>query len=588
MTLNLTTSSKNKKKNSPFKKKNIFSEKKGGPSMRNCMKKFETHLLSRKRFLWVDTYEEQAFIKDLKALISSNVKLSTYQIQFWSPRMGLAQIPLDNTTEITFNREFAGDKIYARIIESQKANNDMNIWLMADLQLVNGNPMMLRGLRDALEGKYNSHNPIVALSPIVDIKPEWEKLATVFHYELPDKPEIRGAVNAIVSRIEESASKSAASAKAGIDGAPTSRRKEYVVPGPETVNSIVDALAGLTINEILEVLRESVISHNTICLDTVMEKKRHLIEKSGVLLFVDSDISFSDIGGNELFKSWFRDEISPSFTPGAKEFGCSVPKGYVALGPPGCSKTMGAMAVAKELGVPLIKLDLSMIMNKFVGDSEKRIAQAFRTAKACSPCVLFIDEVEKMLGGIRSSNSSDAGTTARVFGTILGNMDEDNGIFVVMTSNDVSQLPPELTRAGRLDAIFYFGLPSTQEREEIFKIHVSKVGREISDADLDVLVSMTSNYSGAEIQQIVKGGMRKAFSRFQIDGNRDLLLDDLSHTVSEVIPIYRSSSERIAALEAWAKNRVRYSSATRSTNELNSSLNNDLDNDLMMMDLSDI
>lgn len=160
---------------------------------------------------------------------------------------------------------------------------------------------------------------------------------------------------------------------------------------------------------------------------------------------------------------------------------------------------------------------------------------------------------------IGSSNNSDAGTMSRVIGSILEFLSSDHGVFVVMTSNDISQLPPELTRAGRLDATWYFGLPTEEEREEIFKIHFNKCNREVNNDLLKYAAEITNGFTGAEIKETVKGTLRKAYNRFKKDGNNEITKDDLQKACVEIIPISKSSREKIVLLEEYARNRARHS-----------------------------
>lgn len=236
-----------------------------------------------------------------------------------------------------------------------------------------------------------------------------------------------------------------------------------------------------------------------------------------------------------------------------------------------------AEALASKMSVPLIKLSLSRVMDRLVGNSEKKIDQALRVAKAVAPCILLIDEVEKALGGVSSSSNTDGGTLSRVFSSILQFLNDNNsGVFVVMTSNDVSQLPPELTRSGRLDAHWYFTLPTEEERREIFAIHLSKVGRSVSDEILNKAIEESENYTGAEIEEIVKVTMRKAFARFRKDGNRDITEEDFMSATKEVIPLYNSSKEKIMWLDDWAKGRARKTNYEKVTTEFKSSTDDDL------------
>ena len=167
---------------------------------------------------------------------------------------------------------------------------------------------------------------------------------------------------------------------------------------------------------------------------------------------------------------------------------------------------------------------------------------------------------------IKSTNSSDSGTTARCFASILQFLQDNNNVFVVMTSNDVSQLPPELTRSGRLDAIWYFSIPTQEEREAIFKIHLDKTGKTYDSSIIENLANHAENYTGAEIKNILKLSIWKAFRRFKIDGNDSLLIEDILPSIKEVVPIYESSKEKIIFLEHWAKGRARYSSEVMDSN----------------------
>ena len=184
-----------------------------------------------------------------------------------------------------------------------------------------------------------------------------------------------------------------------------------------------------------------------------------------------------------------------------------------------------------------------------------------------------------MLGGAKSSNQSDSGTTNRVLAEILRFLNDNNEVFVIMTSNDVSQLPPEFTRAGRLDAQWYFGLPTLDERKEIFNIHLKKTGREVSDPLVTAAAKAAENYTGAEIKEAVKVAMRKAYTRFKMDGNKELTEQDLVSAIEEVIPLYKSSQEKILALEVYARGRARntnYATGPQATNEEDSRLLDDI------------
>ena len=191
--------------------------------------------------------------------------------------------------------------------------------------------------------------------------------------------------------------------------------------------------------------------------------------------------------------------------------------------------------------------------------------KALEVVQACSPCVLLIDEVEKALGGYKSSNASDSGAIARAFGNVLEFLnDNDNGVFVVMTSNDVSQLPPELTRAGRLDAIWFFGLPTVEEREQILNIHLQKTNKVVSSLSVHQAALEMQDYTGAEIELVVKSALRKAFlNKITNKEDNGITFEILREAIKEVVPIAVSSREQIVSLQRWAKNRALFANDTQ-------------------------
>ena len=218
--------------------------------------------------------------------------------------------------------------------------------------------------------------------------------------------------------------------------------------------------------------------------------------------------------------------------------------------------------IATELNLPLLKFNVTKVMSSLVGRSEQNMEAALNVVKACSPCVLLIDEVEKSLSGMQSSAKTDGGTMARVIGSMLQflSSNKSSDVFTVMTSNDISQMPPELTRSGRLDTIWYFGLPSEDERKEIWRIHFGKTPMCVSEELLDYAASNSENLTGAEIKEAVKVSMRKAYKRFTQDGNRSITEEDILSAIDEIVPVYNASKERIMALEKYAENRARFAS----------------------------
>ena len=300
---------------------------------------------------------------------------------------------------------------------------------------------------------------------------------------------------------------------------------------------------------------------DAVLLPAVKEARLNLIKQTGILEYKEPSGCLEQMGGNEAFKKWIE-EIKYTFTPEAEEFGVQKSKGYLALGIPGTSKSVSAEITANLLHLPLLEFKMQNIMNSLVGKSEQNMADAVKIIKSCSPCVLFIDEVEKSLSGNSSSDKTDGGTLSRVLGQLLTFLasDDSKNVFTIMTSNDVSKLPPELTRSGRLDVIWYFGLPNELERKEIFNIYLKDTKLDINDNLLNYAVKETNSYTGAEIKQIVNVLVRRLFFKIKEKNDSTIDKEDILLAIKEVIPVAISSREKILALDTYCKNRARYAS----------------------------
>lgn len=512
--------------------------------MRECMNEVIHMMKAKIQCIWITTYEEDQVMKDLKQIVADN---SGMQLVSWSETEGSRRIPLTNKEQPEpANKKINMDAIFNVIGTAQdnKDKPDSSVYVLKDLHLIIDSRNVKRAIRDIKERASKNYNPIIVVSPLTSIPIELEKLFHIVNYDTPNVKEIAALVRRMAATMKKSNEES---------------KKNYTLPTPEEEKKITSALIGLTFQEIINTLAKSTAKYNSLALRAIMEEKIQLVEKTGVLDYTICEAKFEDVGGNEAFKEWVS-EVESSMSEEAIAFGCAAPKGYLALGVPGTAKTLLAESIANKWGVPMLSLNMSKIMNKLVGESEKKIDQAFRIAKACAPCVLLFDEVEKALAGTKSSNSSDAGTTSRVFSTVLKFLQENNGVFVIMTSNDVSQLPPELTRSGRLDAMWYFSLPNQAERRAIFEIHLAKTGKEVTEDMLIAAVEATRDYTGAEIKDVVKQAMWKAFHRYSEGGVNGLIEEDIVSAASGVIPIASSSAEKIAYLEQWVHGRARFTS----------------------------
>lgn len=282
----------------------------------------------------------------------------------------------------------------------------------------------------------------------------------------------------------------------------------------------------------------------------LVEKKRLLASGIG-LEIVETGERLEDIGGLEGFKSWMTERCQ-AFRANAREYGLPAPRGAILLGVQGCGKSLTAKAVAGELGVPLLRLDLARVFGAGGGaTAEEGLARAVEAAEAMAPVVLWIDEIEKGFAGASSDTGDER--TARLLGYFSTWLQERRSeVFVVATANDVGRLPPELLRRGRFDEIFFIDLPDPAAREAILAVHLRRRGRGPESYDLRFLSEQCADFSGAELEQVVVGALHHAFAQ-----GRDLRDGDLRRNARDLVPLYRTYEETIKALREWARGRAR-------------------------------
>ena len=312
-------------------------------------------------------------------------------------------------------------------------------------------------------------------------------------------------------------------------------------PRADLLEKLVTRLKGLSQTEIGNILSLSISEDgmlNYSDLPLILEQKQQMIRKSGILEMVRVKESMDDIGGLEILKAWLKRkaEIFKQIKK-AQDFGVDIPKGVLIAGMPGCGKSLTAKAAAKAFDIPLLRLDMGRLMGKYVGESEGNMRRAIKITEASSPCVLWIDELEKAFAGI-GANSSEV--TTRLFGNFLTWMQEKDSLaFVVATANKIDALPPELLRKGRFDEIFYVDLPNKAERKKIIEIHIKKRrhARDLETINLNALVEKTEGYCGADLEGIVREAVEIAFVNKKPRLSTENLLDAIenTHSLSEIM-----------------------------------------------------
>lgn len=423
---------------------------------------------------------------------------------------------------------------------------DNSILVMEDLHLfLRTQPeLLIDEVRECARVHPARKKTLVISTPFPIMPPELEKDVYVMEIPLPDQGILKTVMKEVKKELEE-------------DG-----RKLEIIQRDE--NTVAEAALGLTEIEAKNTFKEIGIVKKRLSKDEIpliITQKEQIIRKSGILEYFHPRDKMDDVGGMENLKEWLEQQRR-AFEPDAADFGIDAPKGVLLLGIPGCGKSLIAKAIGNSWNYPLLKFDLGRVFGGIVGQSEQNIRKALEVANAIAPCILWIDEIEKGLSGVKSSNELDAGVSARVFGTLLTWMQEkDTPVFVVATANDISQLPPEFLRKGRFNEIFFVDLPGHKSREEIWKIHFKRrlKGR-LKGLDLDYLnlISASCFYSGSEIEEAVNTGLLEAYNK-----DREVETHDLLESLKNIYPLSRTMAEDIKKMRSWAEIRVRIASKER-------------------------
>jgi SpoVK/Ycf46/Vps4 family AAA+-type ATPase len=310
---------------------------------------------------------------------------------------------------------------------------------------------------------------------------------------------------------------------------------------------LVQAALGLTTAQAQRVFAKAIVSDGVLDdrdIELVTEEKKQIIRESEALEFYPVTETPDNVGGLGILKEWLRLR-ERAFTHEARSYGLPAPKGIALIGIPGTGKSLTAKMIGGLWRLPLLRLDVGGLFGSLVGESEERARHALRIAETVAPCVVWIDEVEKALahGGL------DSGTSTRVFGTILTWMQEKTAAcFVVATANDITSLPPELLRKGRFDEIFFLDLPTLEERQEIFAVHLRKRQRLPQDFDLTRLAQLSEGYVGSEIEQAIIDAMYIGFN-----AGREFNTEDIVSALERQVPLSVSQRETVGMLRNWLR-----------------------------------
>jgi hypothetical protein len=347
---------------------------------------------------------------------------------------------------------------------------------------------------------------VVMLSPVVSIPVELEKLFVVVEHQLPSRQQLQEIAAALAS-------------------------EEGELPDGRELDQLIDAATGLTRHEAEAAFSLSLVRNGRLAPDAVWELKTQTLKKSGLLTLYRGDADFSSLGGMEALKAFTRRALlQPSRGNPLRRA-----RGVLLLSPPGCGKSQFCKSLGREVGRPVLVLDVGSLMGSLLGQSEERTRQALRTIDAMAPCVAMLDEVEKAFAGIQGLG--DSGVASRMFGRFLTWLnDHESDVFTVCTANDVTRLPPEFARAERFDGVFFLDLPGREEKDAIWQIYLTQFELSVEQPLPD-----DSQWSGAEI---------RACCRLAA------LLDlPLVQAAENVVPVAVTSAESVQQLRSWASGR---------------------------------
>ena len=492
----------------------------------------ELILRSHVPIITIETHEERR-ATELLARAASKLGKNFY---LWTITDGLRPhkyssetLELVDADSNNFNSEPETDPIKA--LRKIKSSNCPGIYALLDFHNHFDDPVIVRLIKEIAQDHSIEDKTLVLISHENLLPPEIAHFSARFNLSLPDKEKIKQLLH---DEAKVWALKNGNNVKADA----------------EAMELLISNLVGLTVTDTKRFLRSAIHDDGAIThadLPDIQKAKYDLLGQDGLVSFEYDTAKFSDVGGMKQLKQWLEKRKALFINP-EKNNTLGAPKGILLVGVQGGGKSLTAKAVAGVWGVPLLRLDFGVLYNKFFGETEKNIRKALKLAEVMSPCVLWIDEIEK---GI-ASGDHDSGTSRRVLGTLLTWMAEnDKHVFIVATANDIQSLPPELIRKGRLDEIFFVDLPNQETRQEIFKIHLNKREHDASQFDLSKLADQSEQFSGAEIEQAIVSACYSALSE-----ETTVAMQHLTDELKRTKPLSIVMAEKINGLRDWAKERT--------------------------------
>ena len=481
-------------------------------------------LKARYPIIYINTIEEDRVEYVIRKSVKTNLNRSIYSWDF-----------VDGYTNNPNNEGFAKRNPLQALELVERLNAETPaLFLLKDFNRFLTDLSISRKLRNISRILKLQPKTIIIIGSDLTIPKELQDLITVLQFQLPLKDEIEQELNRLVKSLN-------------------------IKIEPQLSENLTRACQGLSLERIRRVLSKIITTYKTIddnSIKVLLSEKKQIISQTEILEYSSVDEKITNLGGLDTLKDWLK-KRKTAFGTQASNYGLPTPRGLLLIGIQGTGKSLTAKVIANDWQLPLLKLDVGKLFGGIVGESESRLRQMIHVAETISPCILWIDEIDKAFTNTESKG--DSGTSNRVLATFISWLSEKKKpVFVISTANNIDLLPLEIIRKGRFDEIFFLDLPQKDEREEIFKIHLQEF-RPNSWQSFEYLelAELSESFSGAEIRQSIIEGMYHAFYE-----KREFTTDDICLALKELIPLAHLESDQMVKLQSWASSgRIRLASS---------------------------
>ncbi len=486
----------------------------------------ELTLLLKARYpiIYINTIEEDRVEYIIRKYIKTSLNRSIYSWDF-----------IDGYTNNPNNEGFAKrNPVQALELVERLTAQTPALFLLKDFNRFLTDVSISRKLKNISRILKLQPKTIIIIGSELNIPKELSDLITILQFQLPVESEINYELERLIQSLN-------------------------IEIDEQILESLTRACQGLSLERIRRVLSKIIATYKTIdenSIKLLLNEKKQIISQTEILEYWSVEETISKIGGVDNLKNWLK-KRQTSFGVQASTYGLPTPRGLLLVGIQGTGKSLTAKAIANEWQLPLLKLDVGKLFGGIVGESESRLRQMIEVAETISPCILWIDEIDKAFNN--NSSTGDSGTSNRVLATFISWLSEKTKpVFVVATANNVDILPLEIIRKGRFDEIFFLDLPQKQEREQIFKIHIQEFRPNRWELfDYSKLAQLSEAFSGAEIRQSIIEAMYHAFSE-----KREFTTEDICLALTQLIPLSQLENNQTLKLKNWAvSGRIRLASS---------------------------